>query len=280
MAFAETVTLSAVVTYKNTSDKVIRNVKHAFTIPETRFYQKLESIKTHHIQQYQIKQHKNGHGKYIEFIFDIPKKSTIEKRVDFTIDLQSHSLDLRGLKRHDFGYSKEFLSASKKVQMDDKRVRALSGLIRKSANDVYGRLYTAFKFPSQYLYYKPQKMTSAIDAIKSGIGDCTEYSLLFTALSRSLNIPTRVVSTFHFSHNKMFKMPNHHISEIYTKQYGWVPVYPNLSQGKYEKAFSLGKVSDKIIVFKHKNWTWSSNLKKKKYHEKVKRKVFWKIKLG
>ncbi len=71
---------------------------------------------------------------------------------------------------------------------------------------------------NEYLLYKRlNSRTSSLTSIKHGYGDCTEFSDLFVALCRAMNIPARTVSLFNFKNKKIFSLPNHNEAEIYLK---------------------------------------------------------------
>ncbi|MFT4326536.1 MAG: transglutaminase domain-containing protein [Candidatus Woesearchaeota archaeon] len=64
-------------------------------------------------------------------------------------------------------------------------------------------------------------------------GVCVESSLLFIAMMRSLNIPTRYVSGMSFTNSQLFDDPwnAHAWAEVYFPGYGWVPF--DLTYGQF-----------------------------------------------
>jgi transglutaminase-like putative cysteine protease len=65
---------------------------------------------------------------------------------------------------------------------------------------------------------------SALATARQRAGDCTQYSLLFSALCRSLGIPARTVTC------EWLTAGRHVLAEFYLPPYGWVPVDPSAAQ--------------------------------------------------
>ena len=76
---------------------------------------------------------------------------------------------------------------------------------------------------SKILRYAPQRdERGAAYAIENRVGDCTEFSALFTALCRVQGIPSRLISGFASSGKKWER---HGWSEVWI-QGNWIPVDP------------------------------------------------------
>jgi transglutaminase-like putative cysteine protease len=67
---------------------------------------------------------------------------------------------------------------------------------------------------------------SALEVLRSKQGECQSHSQLYTALARSLGIPTRIVTGLVYSENLGFLY--HAWAESYVK--GWLSVDPTLKQ--------------------------------------------------
>jgi transglutaminase-like putative cysteine protease len=65
---------------------------------------------------------------------------------------------------------------------------------------------------------------SALATARGGAGDCTQYSLLFCGLCRSLGIPARTVTC------EWLTVGRHVLAEFYLPPYGWVPVDASAAQ--------------------------------------------------
>lgn len=277
--FAKEVELSATVKYENNTNQDIKGIYLKVHIPPETFYQKLLNINVFGVSSYKIKKHSNSSEKYVDLSFNLPAQSVSIKKIIYKLNIEQKEVDIsKKIKKYFTKYTKD----SKNIEVSSKEIQSLSKRIKKSKSRLYDRIRLAYEFPSSYLKFNPQsKKTSALYALNSGYGDCTEYSYIFVALARSLNIPSRTISVFAFKNNNKFKMPNHNASEIYIEKYNWFPVYPNLSRGKYYNEYALGKVSDNIIVFmQEKNWTWSSYISKKnKINKKdIQTSIEWEVK--
>ena len=66
---------------------------------------------------------------------------------------------------------------------------------------------------------------SAVDILANPVGDCHEHTILFTALSRSLGLPTRMVAGLVYQHGRFFY---HAWPEVWLGQ--WLPTDPTLGQ--------------------------------------------------
>jgi len=277
---AREITLSAKVLYKNPTNESIDKILHRVTIPMDTSYQKLLKIEVEGIKKYKIKKHKHGKGKYIEFAFALPKKSMLNKQVNFVVQISPKVFSLQNsISFNNYNLNGQYLNPSKRIESDSNEVLQIINKIKK-IKTTYMRLQTILEYPSKILKYTVQPTTSALIALKTKRGDCTEYSFLFVALARAIGIPSRQATVFHFSKNNTFNLPNHHIAEIFTDKYGWIPMYPNLYQGKNKNNFSLGKVSDNILMYKNSGWTWSNKFPKnmKIDFKEIETKTTWKIK--
>jgi transglutaminase-like putative cysteine protease len=258
------VDLKASVNYTNSTNFHVKNVVHKLTIPPNTSYQRIIKIHTVDVDKWTISSHKNGIDKYISFGIDIPPNSSSTKQIIFTlekIDLSFSQDEIQKISME--GSLGQFLRPSKNIESDAKQIRAVAKLIVGGKGSLGEQLKLAYEFPGNYLKFQPQKHTSALTALRTGSGDCTEYAYLFVAISRNLGIPARVISGFFYEENKSFTMPNHHASEIYTAGHGWVPVFPNLGTSKYSTLYELGKNPQSFITLKRSDvWTWSNILPK------------------
>jgi len=277
----ETIKLIAEASYTNESNKDVYSIQHRITIPEERYYQKVTQINVYPESKYKIKNHNKLELQYIKLDFgNLKRGETKSKQVEFIIELSNLDTDFRAFIEKSKDHTK-FLKASKRVESNSKQLKSITYLIDHSEKKFSDKIKLAFEFPARFLKYRVlQRSTSALTAIKEGYGDCTEYAFLFVSLARNLGLPARKVSAFNFSKNNEFKVPNHDIAEIYLDNYGWMPVYPNLSQGRDKGKYALGKISDTLLIYKHRKWTWSRSFKNrldKSFSKKVKTKMSWKV---
>jgi hypothetical protein len=81
----------------------------------------------------------------------------------------------------------------------------------------------AMRSVTKTLRYVPQRHErGAAYAIEHGVGDCTEYAALFSALCRAQGIPARLISGFASSGKKWER---HGWSEVWVRNQ-WIPVDP------------------------------------------------------
>lgn len=91
------------------------------------------------------------------------------------------------------GTDDPYVAATPFIQSDVARVQQTARRVIGDAKDIYtatSRL-SAFVFSHVRDEYVPA-YSNALDALDTGRGDCTEHSILFVALARSLGIPARV----------------------------------------------------------------------------------------
>lgn len=264
-AEARTVALIADVVYENRARKGIDETYVRLHLPHDTFYQTLTGLSAEGVGGYRIGEQRQNAGRYVELRFGVPAHSVKKIRVRYTFELKPQQIRLTPELLKGGTPPEGALQAAGRIESGSRQIRAIAALIANADTTLLERLKRAYEFPAAYLRYEPaHEKTSALRALQSGKGDCTEYAYLFVALSRALGIPARVVSVFAFEKRREFAMPNHDMAEIYTDRYGWFPVYPNLSGGGYDNAYRLGNVSGDILVFKHeKNWTWSDYLPKR-----------------
>jgi hypothetical protein len=279
---AEQITLAATVSNTNNGDT--RALTHVdIHIPPQTFYQKLLAIKVEGADHYRTLAHNNSKEQYVALTVSLPPHSKSSLKVSYQLEITPQHIDLaKYLQDVSAPPDPAFVHDSENIEVSSAQIKAIAYLIKSGNGSLYDKLKLVYEFPSKYLTFIPlASKTSALSALKNARGDCTEYAYLFVALARSLNIPARVVTAFAIEKNTHFPMPNHNNAEIYVEPYGWVPVYPNLSRGKYDNAYALGNISGNLILFmRDANWTWSTHVEKQP-HEKtssVQSTINWTVK--
>ena len=68
-------------------------------------------------------------------------------------------------------------------------------------------------------------LPSAVDVLLTPVGDCHEHTVLFTALARSLGLPTRMVAGLVYWNGRLYY---HAWPEVWIG--AWIPVDPTLDQ--------------------------------------------------
>ncbi len=116
--------------------------------------------------------------------------------------------------------------ASPFIQADDER-------IRRKALEIVGGLTDPWQQTvalNRWVYTALAKkltvgLPTAVDVLRSLAGDCHEHTVLFTALSRSLGIPTRAVAGLVYYNGQLFY---HAWPEVWLGT--WIPTDPTLGQ--------------------------------------------------
>jgi len=286
IASAKTIELVSNFIYSNESNVDSGAIYHRVTIPQTTKHQKVLKIDAQGLK-YKIKNHKNSNeSKFIEVIFNVPKKSIINKNIIFTIDIDEYTFsldDTDGLTIEEIIEKKlsNYIIPSKYIESNSREIRAISKALMRNVTSFKEKVKSTYEFVNDYLVFKKLPVrTSALQSLQNGYGDCTEFSDLFVAISREMKIPARTVALFNYKNSRTFNMPNHNEAEIYLKNYGWVIVYTNLGLGKYINNYALGRVTSDNILYKVENvWTWSNFFSKKRVSkDSITSKVKWQIK--
>jgi len=91
---------------------------------------------------------------------------------------------------------------------------------------LYDKAKAIFDFVKSYLVYVPQTDEhSALQAYNSRVGDCSEFTHLFSALCRAVGIPTMFVSGYGYDPEKEdLGSMGHAFAFIYLPGVGWAPV--------------------------------------------------------
>lgn len=276
------VELKATITYANTSSRPVKNIIHRLTIPPDTLYQKVTGLETVNIDDtYQIKNHATGSDTYISFKVDIEPHSTTTGSVVFLIQHQELTFSPKEIVPVTVaGELPAFLEPSENIESDAREIKAVVQRIADEISSLGEQIVQAYRFPDDSLQYREQKATTALTALQTGKGDCTEFAYLFVALGRNLGVPARPIYGFFFAEKNTFPIPNHVAAEIYLEGRGWVPVYPNLGNSKYREQFGFGKTSDRFITLKRSEvWTWSNRFprKYKDVSDTIKAEVFWEV---
>lgn len=94
-------------------------------------------------------------------------------------------------------------------------------------SNLYYQAKAIFDFVENHMYYSPQTSEhSALWAYNSGVGDCSEFTYLFSALCRAAGIPTRFVSGYGYDPlaGEDLASMAHAFAFIYLPGVGWVPM--------------------------------------------------------
>ncbi|MEZ4885392.1 MAG: transglutaminase domain-containing protein [Chitinophagales bacterium] len=166
----------------------------------------------------------SGGNQYIEFVFDKPKESFVLK---IEMDIELYRYDLRVAAHNQMIDNTitidKYLRNELFLKRKNKNIREVAANI--SGDSQLETVQNIYSFVVSHLEYDNsiRENLGAIKALKKGHGDCTEYADLFVTLCRAKDIPARVVAgcVAELSAN-----PNHHWTEVYLEDMGWVPFDP------------------------------------------------------
>ncbi len=124
------------------------------------------------------------------------------------------------------GPPRRYTQPSYLVQSDDPRIRAQAAQIVGTTTDPLGQAFLL----NQWVYASLNKqlsigLPSAVDVLSVRSGDCHEHTVLFTALARSLGVPTRMVAGLVYQGGRFYY---HAWPEIWV--HDWIPTDPTLGQ--------------------------------------------------
>ena len=119
------------------------------------------------------------------------------------------------------------LQASDMIQSDHIKIREQAEKILKGEDAPIAISHSLTKWVYNYLDKKPvASISGAVDILATGVGDCTEHTTLFTALSRASGVPTKVhVGLVYLQGRFLF-----HAWPVVVIDGEWVDVDPSLNQ--------------------------------------------------
>ncbi len=126
-----------------------------------------------------------------------------------------------------------YLGNARHIEVDDPTITRLATKLRKttpSTDDslmeqqtaLTKKVYNYVVNNMRYSGYNPDT-EGAVKAARLRRGDCSEYSHLFVALCRALDLPARVVEGLT---SRWHNTPKHAWTEVFIDQLGWVPFDP------------------------------------------------------
>ncbi|MFH2011931.1 MAG: transglutaminase-like domain-containing protein [Pseudomonadota bacterium] len=120
----------------------------------------------------------------------------------------------------------EYLNPSNLVQSDDAKIIEEAKRIVGDEIDSLKAAKRILDWVYQNIDKKPTiSIPSATEVLESKVGDCNEHTTLFTALTRAIGIPTRIITGIVLSDNKFYY---HAWAEVYIGK--WISVDPTMNQ--------------------------------------------------
>ena len=124
----------------------------------------------------------------------------------------------------------EFTSPSTYIESDDFQIKSKAESIVEGAETELEAVRRLVEWVHDYVEYDldySEKIFSAKEVFELKRGVCDEYGHLFTALARSVGIPTRVVAGYSYTS----EIWGYHLwAEVYVPQHGWLPVDPTYNE--------------------------------------------------
>jgi transglutaminase-like putative cysteine protease len=118
------------------------------------------------------------------------------------------------------------LGATPFIQSDDPQIIRQAGAIAEGAKDDAERAARISAWVFRVVEKRPVvSIPSAIEVLRSKVGDCNEHAVLFTALARAAGIPTHMQAGIIYMEGKFYY---HAWAQVYLGR--WVAVDPLLNQ--------------------------------------------------
>jgi transglutaminase-like putative cysteine protease len=262
---ARLVELTATVSLTNSSVMDVQNYFFRLTAPPGDLpYQRSRLLNP--FPEDTLKPHKNQLDNYLEMTLSVPAYKKVEREIKFLVLLLPVDyLKVPGfpISERDKQSTQKYLLPSDLIESDTAEIMKVKDLLFGPSSSELIKGKAAYEYPARVLTYRPQKAVGALNALKAGIGDCTEYSCLFCALCRAGGVPARRVAVFNFGAKNEItdNEPNHDTAEVFLSTHGWVPVDPNVGGGKYDRPIGFARAGNTQIVLKRENaWVWSTFL--------------------
>ncbi len=173
----------------------------------------------------------DSHGNIYFHLYEL----RIDGKQTFTIKLEYHVLSfntrylINSTAVGDYDTSsdlyREYTSPEELIECDHSNITSLSRSLTGNIADWHGKVFKIYDFVRGHISYQVQdEERGALWALKTGVGDCSEYSYLFVALCRAAGIPARIKAGFAFHREGETLEDGHMWAEYYTENYGWTPV--------------------------------------------------------
>jgi transglutaminase-like putative cysteine protease len=120
----------------------------------------------------------------------------------------------------------EYLLPNALIQSDDKKIIDQASKILAGEKNAYASAKKLNEWVYSAIAKKPViSIPSALDVLKQREGDCNEHTALYTALARSVGLPTRMAAGIVYMENGFYY---HAWPEVWLGH--WMPVDPTLNQ--------------------------------------------------
>lgn len=130
-----------------------------------------------------------------------------------------------------------FLEPTEKIEADDPEIISKARELTEGITTDYKKAQAIFEYVNINMSYDESSSYAnkgALSALKNLKGVCEEFTTLFIALCRAVNIPSRAIEGYKLEDNMSGdeylgeNLVNHVWAEIYLDEFGWVPVEPTV----------------------------------------------------
>ncbi|MBQ9280272.1 MAG: S-layer homology domain-containing protein [Clostridia bacterium] len=159
--------------------------------------------------------------------------------------------------------TKRFLEPAERIDSDDPSIITKAKEITQEQTTDYKKAQAIFEYVNVKMAYDESATYAnkgSLSAFKNMRGVCEEFTTLFIAMCRAVNVPARAIEGYRIE-DKISgdtvigkELINHVWPEIYLEEYGWVPVEPtviylvNGQRKAYLDSFCRLKAPDHIAV--------------------------------
>ncbi len=159
----------------------------------------------------------------------IPENGRPEEGFDIEVNVEDIQRMVNGMvstSREDGDSLKRYLISTSSIQAGHDEIRdQAQKIVTKESSDLE-KVIQLVNWTADNVKGEMKDSFSALEVLRSKQGECQSHSQLYTALARSLGIPTRIVTGLVYSDNLGFLY--HAWAESYVK--GWLSVDPTLRQ--------------------------------------------------
>lgn len=133
----------------------------------------------------------------------------------------------------------EYLESQPLIEADAPEIIAKAKEITKEANNTWEAALAIAQWVRQNIKYGKVGELSALNALKTGKGECAEISFLTTAMCRAVKMPARVIFGYAYV-NDLNAFGLHNWVEVYTDEIGWRSMDPTWKQFEFLDSTHIG----------------------------------------
>ncbi len=199
----------------------------------------------------------------MRYLFDNLKPDTTYS-IDITYYFDRYAVETRidpskvsGAYDRDRELYRVYTSSDALVPSNDPIIESTARSVVGSEKNPYLMALAIYDYLIDKLHYDASATSEdPVESLTSGNADAYDYALLFTALARSVGVPTRPVAGYIVYGDK--QTSRFYWAEFYVKDFGWVPVDPVLGSGvKFgdfpsvpdPKSYYFGDIDNQHIAF-------------------------------